>query len=84
MMLFSNLWVRTNSILFRGSVGTEAYNNYVKQFESWEKDVEKRRAQVRQRAEAERREAELKAVAEREEQERKKREEGGNRQSTTP
>ena len=32
---------------FRGSVGTDAYNQYVHQFEQWEREVEARKAQVR-------------------------------------
>ncbi|PIC49664.1 hypothetical protein B9Z55_008197 [Caenorhabditis nigoni] len=34
-------------IFSRGSVGTEAYNQYVSQFEQWEKEVTARKAQTR-------------------------------------
>ncbi|CAO4367930.1 unnamed protein product [Caenorhabditis nigoni] len=36
-------WKETN----KGSVGTEAYNQYVSQFEQWEKEVTARKAQTR-------------------------------------
>ncbi|TKR89144.1 hypothetical protein L596_013288 [Steinernema carpocapsae] len=38
----------------KNSYGSDAYKKYVQQFETWEKDVQKRREQIRARAEQER------------------------------
>lgn len=35
-------------------MGTDAYNKYVRDFEEWEKDVEKRKAMARKKGDTER------------------------------